>query len=201
MKQNVSLLDFALAAFIAGALLALLDAWVVARHGSPLGWAMRSSMSVSFAGLFAFVRAQARSTRKVQTAAEPARAAALTFAPEPSLAVLYVVRDSRFAHRAGFDIEIGGSLRAQTRGRTFVRLLLEPGRHYVASRHPLSGARTEYTLDCAAGQVIYLQQDLGWGWSQPRQQLRLLDTADAQARIARCRMLQILAPAQQRATA
>jgi len=199
MKQNVSILDFALAAFVAGALLALLDAWVVSRHGSPLGWAMRTSMALSFAGLFAFVRAQARSTLKVQTATDETRAAALTFAPEPSLAVLYVVRDSRFAFRAGFDVEIGAALRAQTRGRTFVRLLLEPGRHRVASRHPLSGARTEYTLDSGAGQVIYLQQDLGWGWSQPRQQLRLLEAADAQARIAQCRMLQPIAAAQTRA--
>ena len=199
MKQNFSILDFAVTAFIAGALLALLDAWVVARHGSPLGWAMRTSMSVSFASLFAFVRAQARSTLKVQTAPEPARAAALTFAPEPALAVLYLLRDSRFAHRAGFDVEVGGTLRAQTRGRTFVRLLLEPGRHRVASRHPLSGARTEYTLDCGAGQVIYLQQDLGWGWSQPRQELRLLEAALAQPRIAACRMLQPIAAAEPRA--
>jgi hypothetical protein len=192
MKQTAFAVDFVITAFVLGLLFGLLDVYLAKHHASIPAidcW----TIIIGFSTAFAAVRAQARGTHKVQTAPDAARATALTFAPEPALAVLYVFRDSRFASRVGFDLEVGGVLRAQTRGRTFVRLLLEPGRHRIASRHPASDTRAEYTLDCGAGQVIYLHQDLGWGWSVPRQDLRLTEPAAAQPRITACRMLLPLA--------
>jgi hypothetical protein len=73
-----------------------------------------------------------QTNRKVADAAPEQRAEALTFAPAPGKAALYVFRNQFVGRAVGVNVVIDGREAAQLKSPRFTRILLSPGPHRIA---------------------------------------------------------------------
>lgn len=120
--------------------------------------------------------------------ATPAQIAeAQRFLPVAERGVVYLYRHQVVGMLMGLEALVDGRPVGQTRGKTFYRLELAPGRHVFAGNgkcpQPLE-------LDIAAGQVAYIEQELQMGMLQSSYRYRAEpDAQRAQSAIRGCRML------------
>ncbi len=103
--------------------------------------------------------------------------------------MVYLFRDAFVGKLVGIDVLVDGRPVAQTRGKTFVRLELEPGQHVLTSSSPAQGTRADLPLGVAAGSVAYVEQSIKMGAVTSAPQMALVAEADGQKRIRRCRLL------------
>lgn len=85
---------------------------------------------------------------------------ALKFQPTPGKGVLYVFRHQAVGLLAGMDLVLDGQFAGQTRGYSFYRLEVEPGKHQLSGdkRCPAS-----LEVEVAADQVVFIEQELVMG--------------------------------------
>lgn len=194
-KKTRFTVDFILAASLLSFGLGLLDSYLFHKFGKRLDYSFHhGGMVLGLSAVFATMRAHSRNVRKVQFASQEATAQALEYSPAVDAAVVYVFRDARCAWKAGFNIEVDGAVCAQTRGKTFVRLVLPPGRHTFASISLADDARAECELSCTAGEVIFIEQFIALGALRPRQEMRVTTADVAKPRISKCRLIERLGP-------
>jgi len=89
-----------------------------------------------------------RTNRQVAEATFQQRDEALTFAPVPGKAVLYVFRNQFVGRAVGINVVIDGREAAQLKSPRFTRILLTPGAHRIAgytgtNKAPAPGEGTE----------------------------------------------------------
>lgn len=120
--------------------------------------------------------------------ATPAQIAeAQRFLPVADQGVVYLYRHQLVGMLMGLDATVDGRLIGQTRGQTFYRLELAPGRHVFAGN---AKCPQPLELDVAPGQVIYVEQELQMGMLQSSYLFRAqADAQRAQSAIRSCRML------------
>lgn len=73
-----------------------------------------------------------QTNRKVAEATPQQRTEALTFAPAPGKAVLYIFRNQFVGRAVGLNVLIDGREVAQLKSPRFTRILLTPGSHRIA---------------------------------------------------------------------
>ncbi|GAN00380.1 hypothetical protein U91I_04046 [alpha proteobacterium U9-1i] len=100
-----------------------------------------------------------QTNRKVADAQPEARAAALTFTPEPGKAALYILRTQFVGKAVGVNLQIDGRDVAQLKSPRFTRILLTPGAHHVAgytgtTKKPADGYGAN--INANAGEIIVL---------------------------------------------
>jgi len=167
----------------------MLDGFLIARGGEPIGWALRVGVGTSL-GVVTMLLVSALSGNKalrLAPAADDKRAK--TFAPDPGRGVIYVFRAAFVGKLVGLDLLVDGRPVAQTRGKTFVRLDLAPGDHTLASVHPGHDNQVDLRVSAPAGSIVYVEQSIRMGALQSGPALALADNNKSQARIRRCRLL------------
>lgn len=111
-------------------------------------------------GLFGFVAwVLLVKNKAANVASDTEKQQALQFSPVPGKGVLYLYRAQLVGLLAGLDVTLDGRNIGQTRGFSFFRLELEPGRHVLAGAahcEPL-----EFNID--AGQVLLIEQEMTMG--------------------------------------
>ena len=187
-----------LGALIAGAAVAAavafgfgaLDDFIRARAGGePMAWTTRAAASLAFGlAVYSVVLVLSRN-RKVRFASPEDDRRAKEFAPDPRLGAVYVFRDAYFGKMVGVDVLVDGAPAAQTRGRTFVRVDVTPGRHVVTSVNPYEENRVDLPLELAAGGIAYVEHGMRMGAVGSRYTLTSVAPAEAHRRIRRCRLL------------
>ena len=112
-----------------------------------------------------------------------------TFAAAPAECSIYVHRNSAVGAAVGLDIWLDGRLAGQVDAFTYYLWRVTPGQHQLL-------ARAENTamlpIDCAAGEIVYVEQSAQIGWMQPRTALRRVNAAEAQPAILNCTRAQSL---------
>lgn len=107
---------------------------------------------------------------------------ALLFAPVPGKGVLYLYRAQVVGLLAGLEVTLDGRGIGQTRGFSFFRLELEPGRHVLggaANCEPLE-------FEIGAGELLFVEQELMMGAMKNGYRYRIQpDNADTRAGIAK----------------
>lgn len=119
--------------------------------------------------------------------------AALQFERVVDKAVVYILRDRTIARHIGFDIAFDDTVYAQTRGTTFVRVSIHPGKHRITSINPADGTYKSIVLTVGIGELIFLEQFVAMGWRGLWHEMRSLSSDAAKPRISRCRMIQTTA--------
>lgn len=119
--------------------------------------------------------------KAMPTASAEEKQHALQFNPVAGKGVLYLYRAQTVGLLAGLDVNLDGRNIGQTRGYSFFRIELEPG------QHSLSGASNSQplTFDIAAGQVLYIEQQILMGAVKGSYEYRLesdIDKAQAGTR-------------------
>jgi hypothetical protein len=125
--------------------------------------------------------------KKIVKASPEQRRAALEFQPVAGKAVLYVFRHQFIGLLRGFDLVLDGRCLGQTRGLTFYRLELEPG------KHSLSGGKEcqeSLEMEVAAGQVYLVEQELLQGmWRMGYHYLPRENAMKTRLVVQECKML------------
>ncbi len=101
-----------------------------------------------------------QTNRKVAEATPEQRTQALTFAPVPDKAALYLFRNQFVGKAVGINVLIDGREVVQLKSPRFTRILLTPGPHRIAgytgtNKKPGHGEGT--ALNAAAGEVLVLK--------------------------------------------
>ncbi len=97
-----------------------------------------------------------KTNRKVADATPDQRAAALTFAPAPGKAALYIFRNQFVGRAVGVNVVIDGHEAAQLKSPRFTRILLSPGTHRIAGytgTNKAPGATEGLELVASAGEI------------------------------------------------
>ena len=112
---------------------------------------------------------------------------AKTFAPTPGRANVYVYRDEHLGGIVRMAVAVNGKQAGLTRGRTYLLLQLEPGRHKITSQEQ---DKTSVTLDVAAGQNYFVWQEVKhtFGTFHYRSQLKLVDEVTGRAGVNECEL-------------
>lgn len=119
------------------------------------------------------------------TASADEKQHALGFQPVAGKGVLYLYRAQTVGFLVGLDVTLDEHTIGQTRGYSFFRIELEPGQHRLA------GASNSEPLDfdIAAGQVLYIEQQIRMGAVKGSYEYRLESDIDkAQAGIRKGKM-------------
>ncbi|RNF86099.1 hypothetical protein [Montanilutibacter psychrotolerans] len=125
-----------------------------------------------------------QATRKASSAQ---RQDALQFAPVADKGVLYVFRKQYVGMLVGRDLLLDQRLIGQTRGYCFYRLEVAPGTHELAGSKKCAGPMQ---VNVAAGEIVYIEQEMQMGMVSSGYQYRLVDNAaQAQAKIRGCKLL------------
>jgi hypothetical protein len=100
-----------------------------------------------------------QTNRKVADAPADVRAAALTFAPAPDKATLYVLRTQFIGKAVGVNVLIDGREVAQIKSPRFTRILLTPGAHEInghtgTTKPPAVGTGT--SINANAGEILVM---------------------------------------------
>lgn len=98
--------------------------------------------------------------RRVPDAAPEVRTHALTFAPEPGKAALYVLRTQFVGKAVGVNVVVDGREVAQIKSPRFTRVLLAPGAHRLSgytgtSKKP--GDDAGVALNAGAGELVFMK--------------------------------------------
>lgn len=177
-----------------GFLLGLMNGAIVARGGVPMA-STNLALTSMCAGAVAFaIMTLVRGNRAQASADDGARLQALQFAVAPTAAAIYVFRDGFYGRFLGLDVALNGHAIGQTRGGTFFRIDVAPGRHTLSAYNPQDKASTELPLDLAGGQLAYVELKLRASGKPSRHILIPTDAAAAQPRIRGCRMLAAATP-------
>lgn len=115
-----------------------------------------------FAGVFAaYIAGNLAGNRRVAEASDEDRTEALTSAPPPGQARLYVYRDGFVGSAAGLNVSVDGADVGQLKSPRFLSVALPAGRHTVrAGFGGLAGPQnnpSEETFDLAPGQTLALK--------------------------------------------
>jgi hypothetical protein len=188
---------FSPGALVAGALVAgavalglgALDDLVRAEGGSAFEWTTRAAISLVFGVVVYSLVLVVGRNRKLKLASAELDRRAKQFAPDPRLGSVYVFRDAYMGKLVGVDILVDGAPAAQTRGKTFLRVDLTPGRHVVTSVNPFEDNRVDLPVEVEAGGVAYVEHGLKMGLVGSRYTLSTVTPTEAQRRIRRCRLL------------
>lgn len=177
---------------LVGAVAFLLLMWALRQVLGPgpvaLVW-----LGILIAGVVVIVR-NLTSNRKVADATPEARAQALTFAPEPAHAALYLLRTQFLGKAVGVNVEIDGAPVAQLKSPRFTRVVLTPGAHAIdAYTGPASGRKPavgDTTLTAAPGDVIVLVCEVEPGMIGTVIRFKRVDLASVRDKLAKTRMVQ-----------
>lgn len=105
--------------------------------------------------------------RKVAEADPAARQRALSFAPEPGRAALYLVRTGFIGKAAGMNFTVDGREVAQLKSPNFTCIALTPGAHTLVASFGggLAGQTkpAEVAFTAAAGEIIVMHVTMGIG--------------------------------------
>lgn len=74
-----------------------------------------------------------QTNRKIADATPEARAAALSFTPEPGKAALYILRNQFVGKAVGINVEVDSKQITQLKSPRFMRLNLTPGPHRIVA--------------------------------------------------------------------
>ena len=104
-----------------------------------------------------------QTNRKVAEATPQQRTEALSFAPAPGKAVLYIFRNQFVGRAVGLNVLIDGREVAQLKSPRFTRILLTPGAHRIAgytgtNKKPADGDGT--ALVANAGEVYIAKAEV-----------------------------------------
>lgn len=116
-----------------------------------------SLVLLAIGGVIVFRNLQ--TNRKVVDAPADVRATALTFAPTPDKATLYVLRTQFIGKAVGVNVVIDGREVAQIKSPRFTRILLTPGAHEIAgytgtTKAPAAGTGT--SINANAGDILVM---------------------------------------------
>jgi hypothetical protein len=174
--------------------LGFLDGLIRARTGGEgVSATARLAISVSLAVVVTVIISALSGNKALALASAADSQRALGFASDPQRAVVYLFRDAFVGKLVGIDVLVDGKPIAQTRGKTFLRLELEPGQHVLTSSTPSQGTSVELSLNIAAGSVSYVEQSIKMGAAKSAPAMTLKDESESQARIRRCRLLSVAA--------
>jgi len=110
--------------------------------------------------VFAVLLRNLSGNRKVADASSDARARALTFAPDPHKAALYVLRTQFVGMAVGLNIAVDGREIAQLKSPRFTRVALAPGAHRITGYYGAAASRKgegAVEISAGAGEVIVLR--------------------------------------------
>ncbi len=113
-------------------------------------------------------------------------AAAKTFATTPDKATIYVYRNETFGAAIAMKVAIDGEHVGTTAANTYLLLMVEPGRHQVAS---LAENTSTVDIDARAGQNYFLWQEVKMGVWSAGSKLQLVDAAKGQEEIMGCKLV------------
>jgi hypothetical protein len=139
------------------------------------------------AGFFFYALLVLRRNKKAVKASPEQQRAALEFQPVAGKAVLYVFRHQSIGLLQGHDLGLDGRCLGQTRGCTFYRLELEPGKHCVSGDKECLEA---LEMEVAAGQVYLVEQELLQGmWRAGYHYLPRENAMQTRWAVQECKML------------
>lgn len=113
-------------------------------------------------------------------------AAAKTFATTPDKATLYVYRNEMFGAAVPMKVEVDGEHVGTTAAKTYLLLMVEPGRHKLSS---VAENTVTIDIDVRAGQNYYFWQEVKMGAWTARSLLHQVDESKAQADIQACKLV------------
>ena len=115
----------------------------------------------------------------------PSQDAALKkFEPVEGKAAVYIYRNEMMGMTSRLEVLVNGGDVGSTKGLTYLRLELPPGRHKLTSRAEFSDSMR---IDVEAGRVYYVWQEVkAGGWWGPTSKLHLVDAAIGQAGVREC---------------
>jgi hypothetical protein len=154
----------------------------------------RTWFSGIFIGVFtAYLLANLAGNRKVATADEGAKAAALTFTPPAGLASIYVYRDSFIGKAAGMNLSVDDQVVAQLTSPRFTCISVPPGEHKVSAAFGgLAGPQNkgvEVMVTAAAGAAYVFKMSISMGMLQNTIELKAMpDLAAAKTALSRMKM-------------
>jgi hypothetical protein len=76
---------------------------------------------------------------------------------------------------------------AQTGGKSYIRLLVEPGTHVIKS---VAENDSEITIDAYAGMNHFIWQEVKMGVFYARNQLKIVDEDTGRKGVAECKLVQ-----------
>ena len=166
--------------------------WIDGQLHRPL------SFSTWFSGIFialftAYLLANLAGNRKVATADEATKAAALSFTPPAGLASIYVYRDSFVGKAAGMNLSVDDKVVAQLTSPRFTCISVSPGEHKVSVAFGgLAGPQNkgvEALVTAVAGAAYVFKMSISMGMLQNSIELKPMpDLAAAKTALSRMKM-------------
>lgn len=148
------------------ALLSFGLAFIVSASGAKPDWTTYLP-GVFFGAITAYALNNLTGNRRTREADSAALANALTFAPDPMRARLYLVRTGFVGKMAGMNLGVDGREIAQLKSPRFTCIALSPGPHIVRAAFGggLKGQTNaaELQLNAAASEIIVLHLALAMG--------------------------------------
>jgi len=143
---------------------------------------------------FAYIFANLAGNRKVATAGDDEKQAALALKPPPGKALLLVCREGFVAKLAGLNLAVDGREFAQLTAPKFTILALPPGAHTLTCGFGgLAGPQSKrgsYSFEVAEGGVAAVRIGVAMGLVQGSMTFTpLADAAAARAKVARMPMV------------
>lgn len=113
-------------------------------------------------------------------------AAAKTFATTPDKATIYVYRHEFYGAGVEMKVEVDGEHVGTTVAKTYLLLMVEPGRHKLSS---VAENTVTVDIDVRAGQNYYFWQEVKMGTWTARSLLHQIDESKAQMEIQGCKLV------------
>jgi hypothetical protein len=122
----------------------------------------------------------------VPLASDDFDAAAKTFATTPDKATLYVYRNEFLGAAIPMKITIDGEHVGTTAANTYLLLMVDPGRHQVAS---VAENTSEIVIDARAGQNYFFWQEVKMGTWTAATKLHQVDEAQGREAVMGCKLV------------
>jgi hypothetical protein len=106
--------------------------------------------------------------------------------PVEGKAVVYIFRNEEYSTPWPIGLTLDGKDATSTSANTYVRWVLEPGQHIIASH---AENDVGLVLQAEAGRVYYVWHDVTMGYFRPRANLRLVDRTTAEVAMRTCYLL------------